>query len=97
MLTRLYTRVLQQRGFSSGVKIFDEKERADENYYFSKNDEVLLRRIFESSKDPSAGGLTLPEGQAATAEDKVKLVFMKHGIPASANPELLKDLANLIN
>ncbi len=89
----LATRHLPSRRFSS-IRIFDEKERADESLYFSKQDEALLKKIFDASKATEAGESLEMLGESA--EDKVKMVFMKHGIPASANPELLRDLVELM-
>ena len=90
---------LGARRFTS-IRIFDEKERADESLYFSKQDEALLKRIFEAEaakSEASLGGEFAALGEDASKEDKVKLVFMKHGIPPSANPQLLKDLVELMN
>ncbi len=92
MLSRIFLRrgAGRSRCFST-IKILDEKERAAEHLYFSKQDEVLLRRIFAEQKTTEA-----EIAEPTTAEDKVKLVFMKNGIPPSANPKLLKDLVDLL-
>jgi hypothetical protein len=93
--------LIPSRSFSSSIKIFDE--RADENFFFSKQDEALLKKIFDAEATKSAeaaafGGASLESlAEGATTEDKVKLVFMKHGIPPSANPALLRDLVDLLN
>ena len=48
MLARSFSRKLGvRRSFSSKINILDEKERADEKYYFSKQDEALLKKIFD--------------------------------------------------
>ncbi len=88
------------RQFST-IRIFDEKERADENLYFSKQDEALLKKIFEAADKPEGlewAKLAATQTDAdMSSEDKVKLVFMKNGIPPSANPQLLKDLVELMD
>ena len=89
---------LQSRRRFSSIKIFDEKERSSEKLFFSKQDEALLKKIFEASPKASEGlewAAALQEGAALSNEDKVKLVFMKNGIPPSANPQLLKELVLL--
>ena len=37
-----------------------------------------------------------PTGEPHTLTDKIKLVFMKNGIPPNAHPKLLEDLAKLL-
>ena len=106
MLARCFSRqlvtrskVVQQslnRSFSSKINILDEKERADENYFFSKQDEALLKKIFENAQ--LSGELDTSEGifkEASTTEEKVKVVFMKNGIPPSSNPQLIADLVKI--
>ena len=80
----------------SRINILDEKEQANENYYFSKQDEALLKKIFEAAH--LSGEVTTADGvfkEATTAEEKVKLVFMKNGIPPSSNPQLVADLVKM--
>lgn len=47
---------------------------------------------------PEAVGLGNGEiaGEAHTLADKIKLIFMKNGIPPSAHPQLLEDLVKLL-
>ena len=80
----------------SRINILDEKEQANEKFYFSKQDEALLKKIFEAAQ--LSGEVTTADGvfkEATTAEDKVKLVFMKNGIPPSSNPQLIADLVKM--
>jgi hypothetical protein len=35
-------------------------------------------------------------GEPETIADKIKLIFMKNGIPPNANPQLLDDLVKLL-
>jgi len=83
-------------GKKSKINILDEKELANENYFFSKQDEALLKKIFEAAQ--ISGEVESAEGvfkEATTAEEKVKLVFMKNGIPPSSNPQLISDLVKM--
>ncbi len=69
---------IPRREFSR-INILDEKERADENLFFSKQDEALLKRIFEASQMVTEASL-LGEGmniESSSLDDKIKLVFMK--------------------
>ena len=80
----------------SRINILDEKEQANEKFYFSKQDEALLKKIFEAAQ--LSGEVTTADGvfkEATTAEEKVKLVFMKNGIPPSSNPQLIADLVKM--
>ena len=47
---------------------------------------------------PDAVGLTDGQlsGEPETIADKIKLIFMKNGIPPNANPQLLDDLVKLL-
>jgi hypothetical protein len=95
MLARSFSRKLGvRRSFSSKINILDEKERADEKYYFSKQDEALLKKIFDklSADVDSSEGIYR---EASTTEEKVKVVFMKNGIPPSSNPQLIGDLVKI--
>jgi hypothetical protein len=101
---------MNQVRFSSGIKLLNEKAKAEEDYYFSKQDgmlhrsvvfqiisEKLIKHMIQDS--PDAVGLTT--GGEVTREphaiaDKIKLVFMKNGIPPNAHPQLLDDLVKLL-
>ena len=61
----------------SKINILDEKEKASENLFFSKQDEALLKKIFENSQ---LSGELDTEGifkEGGSNEDKIKLIFMK--------------------
>lgn len=47
---------------------------------------------------PEGVGLTNGEvaGEPHSLADKIKLVFMKNGIPPNAHPQLLEDLVKLL-
>jgi len=94
---------------SSGIKLFGEKEKAAEDYYFSKQDgmvanviflhyslEKLIKHMIQDS--PDEVGLTTGQvaGEPETCSDKIKLIFMKNGIPPNAHPQLLDDLVHLL-
>ena len=58
--------------------------------------EKLIKHMIQDS--PEAVGLTNGElgVEAHTLADKVKLIFMKNGIPPNAHPQLLDDLVKLL-
>jgi hypothetical protein len=58
--------------------------------------EKLIKHMIQDS--PEAVGLTNGEvaGEPHTFADKIKLVFMKNGIPPNAHPQLLEDLVKLL-
>jgi hypothetical protein len=59
--------------------------------------EKLIRHMIKDS--PEAVGLGAEElgtGEGHTLADKIKLVFMKNGIPPNANPQLVGDLVKLL-
>ena len=83
----------------SKINILDEKERANEKLYFTKQDEALLKKIFEAAQLSSEGDMS-SEGifkEATTTEEKIKMVFMKNGIPPSANPQVIADLVKIFD
>jgi hypothetical protein len=90
-----------RRFFGTGrVSMLDEKEKGDEGFYFTKQDEALLKKILEQEQLKASSGFStegISSGEMATTEEKVKMLFMQHGIPPSANPGLLKDLVNLVD
>eukprot|EP00927_Polykrikos_kofoidii_P080386 TRINITY_DN77254_c0_g1_i1.p1 TRINITY_DN77254_c0_g1~~TRINITY_DN77254_c0_g1_i1.p1 ORF type:complete len:125 (+),score=33.50 TRINITY_DN77254_c0_g1_i1:84-458(+) len=85
------------RTMSSGIKIFDEKEMAEENLYMKKEDERLLKKMIENDPnlDPNVKGIDQMIDDGASLTDKVKMIFIKHGIPP-VNRELVADLVALI-
>ena len=89
---------LQIRMQNSGrINILDQKERADENRFFSKQDDVLLKKILEASREGVTDGNDGIAYQASSVDEKIKLIFMKNGIPPSANPSLVNDLVEFFN
>lgn len=101
---------MNQVRFSSGIKLLNERAKAEEDYYFSKQDgmlhgsvvfqifsEKLIKHMIQDS--PDAVGLTAGvevTGEPHALADKIKLVFMKNGIPPNAHPQLLDDLVKLL-
>mmetsp|Transcript_9242 Transcript_9242/g.20545 ORF Transcript_9242/g.20545 Transcript_9242/m.20545 type:complete len:112 (+) Transcript_9242:94-429(+) len=87
----------QVRAFS-GIKILDEKARASEFMYWAAEDEKLLKKMIENNPafDPRLQGISklLSEHENSTV-DKIKMIFMKHGIPP-ANKALIADIVELI-
>mmetsp|Transcript_30100 Transcript_30100/g.76010 ORF Transcript_30100/g.76010 Transcript_30100/m.76010 type:complete len:116 (+) Transcript_30100:85-432(+) len=87
------------RGFSVGIKILDDAGKAMENHYWAQEDERLLKKMVEA--DPTldsnyCGVAHLVNDDACTTTDKIKLIFMKHGIPP-VNKALINDLVELKN
>ena len=60
--------------------------------YFSQEDERLMRKLLEANPDLD-GSMAPIAGD--TIEEKVKLVFLKHGIPP-LNKDLIRDLTAVI-
>jgi hypothetical protein len=58
--------------------------------------EKLIKHMIQDS--PEAVGINGGEiaGEAHTLADKIKLIFMKNGIPPNAHPQLLEDLVKLM-
>merc|ERR1719473_1999559 len=87
---------------ATGIKIMEEKGKAMEKMYWAQEDEKLLKKMLENNPelDPAyqgiAGILSGAEGAANSVEDKVKLVFIKHGIPPT-NKALVADIAALVS
>lgn len=55
-----------------------------------------MKQLIQDS--PDAVGLTNGQisGEPETVSDKIKLIFMKNGIPPNAHPQLLDDLVKLL-
>merc|ERR1711972_67745 len=86
------------RPFSSGIKILEEAGHVQEQMYWHQEDEKLLKKMIESnpSLDPAFQGLSgISDDTSCSVSDKVKLVFMKHGIPP-ANKALIADIVALV-
>mmetsp|Transcript_14833 Transcript_14833/g.40707 ORF Transcript_14833/g.40707 Transcript_14833/m.40707 type:complete len:121 (-) Transcript_14833:175-537(-) len=87
------------RSFSVGIKILEEKGHAAENRYWHQEDEKLLRKMIESHSelDPKFAGVAgILSDSSCSTQDKVKLVFMKHGIPP-LNKALIADMVELLD
>merc|ERR1719437_141744 len=65
-----------------GIKILEDKGKAAENYYWAQEEEKLLKKMIENNPelDPAFQGVAGIDDGSSTA-DKVKMVFIKHGIP----------------
>merc|ERR1719382_1493733 len=67
-----------------GIKIMDEAGKAQENWYWAQEDEKLLKKMIENHPelDPQYQGISgILSDESGSFESKVKMVFMKHGIP----------------
>ncbi|CAD7938487.1 unnamed protein product [Amoebophrya sp. A25] len=73
----------------SGVKLLEERGKAAENIYFSQEDQRLMKKLLEQNPDLDAkyNGA----GSGDSTEEKIKLVFLNHGIPP-LNKALIADL-----
>lgn len=74
----------------SGVRMLEQRGKASENLYFSQEDERLLKKLLESNPD-----IEIAAGASDTVEEKVKLVFLSHGIPP-LNKDLISDLVAVL-
>eukprot|EP00405_Crypthecodinium_cohnii_P005460 CAMPEP_0194749190 /NCGR_PEP_ID=MMETSP0323_2-20130528/3386_1 /TAXON_ID=2866 ORGANISM="Crypthecodinium cohnii, Strain Seligo" /NCGR_SAMPLE_ID=MMETSP0323_2 /ASSEMBLY_ACC=CAM_ASM_000346 /LENGTH=117 /DNA_ID=CAMNT_0039664097 /DNA_START=67 /DNA_END=420 /DNA_ORIENTATION=+ len=86
------------RAFSTGIKIMDEAGAAKENLYWHNEDEKLIRKMIENNPDlnPDLQGISgILKDDTHSVSDKVKLVFMKHGIPP-VNKALISDIVDLV-
>jgi hypothetical protein len=66
--------------------LLKQKGRAQEDIFFAQEDSKLLEKMLENSESMNSDS-DLDVGIAETVEQKIKLVFMKHGIPPFAHPE----------
>eukprot|EP00933_Yihiella_yeosuensis_P021006 TRINITY_DN16733_c1_g2_i1.p1 TRINITY_DN16733_c1_g2~~TRINITY_DN16733_c1_g2_i1.p1 ORF type:complete len:158 (+),score=38.09 TRINITY_DN16733_c1_g2_i1:41-514(+) len=86
----------QARGFANGIKILEEHHKAQENRFFSVEDERLIKKMIANHPElcPEVGidELIL---EPKTTEEKVKLLFIKNNIPP-ANQALISDIVALI-
>merc|ERR1712113_145059 len=86
------------RVFSVGIKILDDQGKAKENFYWAQEDEKLLKKMIESHPelDPTFAGVAdMINDKSHSMSDKVKLTFMKHGIPP-INKDLIADIVELL-
>eukprot|EP00928_Gymnodinium_smaydae_P065716 TRINITY_DN48810_c0_g1_i1.p1 TRINITY_DN48810_c0_g1~~TRINITY_DN48810_c0_g1_i1.p1 ORF type:complete len:108 (-),score=32.32 TRINITY_DN48810_c0_g1_i1:112-435(-) len=81
----------------SGIKIVEDHGKAQENLLFAAEDERLLKKMIENSPElnPALQGVASMLDDGTSTADKVKMVFMKHGIPP-VNKKLIGDLVELI-
>merc|ERR1719387_3224283 len=79
-----------------GIKILEDKGKAAENFYWAQEEEKLLKKMIENNPelDPAFQGVGGIDDGSSTA-DKVKMIFIKHGIPP-VNKALIGDLVTLI-
>merc|ERR1719479_824129 len=79
---------------AGGIKILEESNKAKEALYWHQEDEKLLKKMIENNPDlnPEFAGVAGIAGDASCSiTEKVKLVFMKHGIPP-VNKSLISDI-----
>jgi len=87
----------QQARTFSGIRILEEAHKAQENLYWAQEDERLIRKMLENHPEmnPEYQGISGLLSNENKLEDKVKLVFMKHGIPP-VNKALINDIVKLV-
>ena len=69
--------------FSSGIKILEDGKAA-ETLYWHQEDEKLLKKMIKNNPelDPAFSGIAgFASDASCSTTEKVKLLFMKHGIP----------------
>eukprot|EP00933_Yihiella_yeosuensis_P066825 TRINITY_DN7129_c0_g2_i1.p1 TRINITY_DN7129_c0_g2~~TRINITY_DN7129_c0_g2_i1.p1 ORF type:complete len:112 (+),score=31.84 TRINITY_DN7129_c0_g2_i1:71-406(+) len=94
----LASRASQTRTFGAGgIKILEDSGKAQENYYWAQEDERLIKQMLANHPElsPEYQGISNILGQdSVNISDKVKLVFIKHGIPP-VNKALIADIVAL--
>ncbi|CAJ1395727.1 unnamed protein product [Effrenium voratum] len=85
--------------FSGGIRILEEAHKAQENLYMHQEDEKLLAKMIANHPELSPEyqgikGIMMDDSQKV--EDKVKMIFMKHGIPP-VNKALIQDIVALVD
>eukprot|EP00928_Gymnodinium_smaydae_P058308 TRINITY_DN41517_c0_g1_i1.p1 TRINITY_DN41517_c0_g1~~TRINITY_DN41517_c0_g1_i1.p1 ORF type:complete len:134 (+),score=40.26 TRINITY_DN41517_c0_g1_i1:56-403(+) len=95
---RVAAPLLRAQGFRgvSGIKIMEDAHKAQENLYWAHEDERLLKKMIENNADlnPELQGISGMLDDGSSTADKVKMIFMKHGIPP-VNKKLIDDLVQL--
>merc|ERR550532_1895151 len=83
---------------ASGIKMLEEKGRAAEGMYWHQEDERLLKKMIESHPElnPDYQGIANILTDESTLEGRVKMIFMKHGIPP-INKALVTDIVALVS
>eukprot|EP00440_Ansanella_granifera_P075649 gb/GFBE01082086.1/.p1 GENE.gb/GFBE01082086.1/~~gb/GFBE01082086.1/.p1 ORF type:complete len:112 (+),score=43.58 gb/GFBE01082086.1/:1-336(+) len=82
---------------AGGIKILEESHKAQENLYMHQEDERLIKKMLANHPElsPEYQGISaILSDDSHKVEDKVKLIFMKHGIPP-VNKALIKDIVEL--
>eukprot|EP00928_Gymnodinium_smaydae_P023234 TRINITY_DN19253_c0_g2_i1.p1 TRINITY_DN19253_c0_g2~~TRINITY_DN19253_c0_g2_i1.p1 ORF type:complete len:148 (-),score=32.49 TRINITY_DN19253_c0_g2_i1:93-536(-) len=81
----------------SGIRILDDAAKAAEDLYWAHEDERLLKKMIQSHPelDPSYIGIEGLDESVNTLSDKVKMIFIKHGIPP-VNKALIADITALV-
>jgi len=81
-----------------GIKIIEDAGKAQENLYWAQEDERLIKKMLANHPElsPEYGEIASIIGdESHKVDDKVKLIFMKHGIPP-VNKALIADMVELI-
>merc|ERR1740129_2652761 len=81
---------------ASGIRLLEEKGKAAEGMYWHQEDERLLKKMLENHPelDPEYQGIAkIVEGESGM-EGRLKMIFMKHGIPP-VNKALIADILAL--
>eukprot|EP00913_Durusdinium_trenchii_P002554 g2363.t1 len=84
--------------FAGGIRILEEAHKAQENLYMHQEDERLLAKMIANHPElsPEYQGIKgIMMDDAHKVEDKVKMIFMKHGIPP-VNKALVQDIVDLV-
>lgn len=95
---RLFYKAAGVPRFSGGIRILEEAHKAQENLYMHQEDERLLRKMIANHPElsPEYQGIKgIMMDDSHKVEDKVKLIFMKHGIPP-VNKALIQDIIDLV-
>eukprot|EP00929_Paragymnodinium_shiwhaense_P025470 TRINITY_DN1539_c0_g1_i1.p1 TRINITY_DN1539_c0_g1~~TRINITY_DN1539_c0_g1_i1.p1 ORF type:complete len:114 (-),score=38.27 TRINITY_DN1539_c0_g1_i1:179-520(-) len=81
----------------TGIKIMDDRERASEAFFAHQEDEKLIQKMIENNPDldPKLQGVAHLIDEGGSTADKLKMIFMKHGIPP-VNRNLVADLVALV-
>mmetsp|Transcript_45642 Transcript_45642/g.105952 ORF Transcript_45642/g.105952 Transcript_45642/m.105952 type:complete len:122 (+) Transcript_45642:102-467(+) len=87
----------QMRTSLTGIKIVEEAAKAQESLYWAQEDERLLKKMLENNPtlSPEFQGVGDILAEGGSTADKVKLVFMKHGIPP-INKDLISDIVAIV-
>ena len=82
------------RSFATAKFLDKNSKNAEAEYFFSKQDEELLRKMMDTNLDIAYdGGVNTMDN---TSEGQVKAIFIRHGIPP-LNKKLIADLVEIID